>query len=102
MTIATMLIGSIGGGTRRSRCCSTARPTDSSRSASAFTGTRSRIGLRIRLVDRLGQLAHRAMEAAERDLKDRHAQRAARDRLRNYRKLAEAEAQILVQTVHPS
>jgi hypothetical protein len=55
-----------------------------------------------KLVDRLGRIAHHAMDAAERDPTDRRAQRAARDWLRNYRKLAEAEAQILIQTVHPA
>jgi hypothetical protein len=55
-----------------------------------------------RLVDRLGRLANKAMDAAERDPTDHRAQRAARDWLRNYRKLAEAEAQILGSVVHPA
>ncbi len=55
-----------------------------------------------KLVDRLGRLAHTAMDAAECNPKDRHAQRAAREWLRNYRKLAAAEAQILAATVHPA
>jgi hypothetical protein len=48
-----------------------------------------------KLVDRLGQLAQQAMDAAEHDPTDRHAQRAARDWLRNYRELCRVEAQIL-------
>lgn len=53
-----------------------------------------------RLVDRLGRLAHDAMDAAERDPTNRRAQHAARDWLRNYRDLCQAEAQILGTVVH--
>jgi hypothetical protein len=53
-----------------------------------------------KLVDRLGRLAHHAMDAAERDPTDRSAQRAARDWLRNYRRLVQVEAQILGPVVH--
>jgi malate synthase len=55
--------------------------------------------LTTRLVDRLADLAHQAMDAAERDPTNRHAQRAARDWLQNYRKLAAVEEQILAPTV---
>lgn len=58
--------------------------------------------LTTKLVDRLGWLAHHAIDAAERDPTDRHAQRAARDWLRNYRNLSRAEAEILAMTVHPT
>ena len=54
-----------------------------------------------KLVDRLGRLANQAMDAAERDPTDRRAQRAARDWLRNYRRLAAVEAEILGPAVHP-
>jgi hypothetical protein len=53
-----------------------------------------------KLVDRLGRLAHHAMDAAERDPTDRHAQAAARDWLRKYRELVQVEAQILGPVVH--
>ena len=53
-----------------------------------------------KLVDRPGRLAHTAMDAAERDPKDRQAQRAARDWLSNYRDLCRVEAQILGSVVH--
>lgn len=53
-----------------------------------------------RLVDRLGRLAHDAMTAAERDPRDRRAQHAARDWLRNYRNLCRVEAELLGPVVH--
>lgn len=55
-----------------------------------------------KLVDRLGQLAQQAMDAAEQDPTDRHARCAARDWLRNYRELCRVEAQILGLVVHPA
>ncbi len=54
------------------------------------------------LVDRLAWLANHAIEAAERNLTDRRAQRAARDWLRKYRQLARVEAEILGPVVHPA
>lgn len=53
-----------------------------------------------KLVDRLGRIAHHAMDAADHDPTNRRAQHAARDWLRNYRELCRVEAQILGSVVH--
>lgn len=55
-----------------------------------------------RLVERLGQIAHQAIDAAERTPMNRHAQHAARDWLRIYRELCRVEEQILGPGVHPA
>jgi hypothetical protein len=53
------------------------------------------------LVDRLFEVAREAMDLADRDLTDRHAQRVALEWCRTFRKLVVVEAEGAGPVVHP-